>query len=382
MILNRLRARFFKEAYLLFFSLLITLVGRSQDVISKLPGSNEFLTSREYLPEDLLMTKSLVIIDRNGKDNDGPREDWKPLAEEAHPYMTELGIDPVLYVYADDIFSGPDAQRVFAKEFTDREIENLVFLTQNPLAGPNFELTITLFSDEVRFVKNRQQAWHYEENTLEALFRELTKTVDRINLVRENLLILDIPEYLREPQIIRGRRNESVNTDLRIDRLAIPRFPMMTAESADGTTPGDDEGNAQANRENAQKNADLEAIFSVYPYEHELVDYLFDEDKIRLKGFQFILMRLHTTGEMIRNLLNYEDDNSENQDAIVSTIFERDGRTGTLVLPPDQPVYKYYIKHIYTGDVYLGEAWDAAPTWQQALTNHLNAVLLKLGPDE
>ena len=36
------------------------------------------------------------------------------------------------------------------------------------------------------------------------------------------------------------------------------------------------------------------------------------------------------------------------------------------------PVYKFYIKHIYTGNVFLGKKWDAAPTWEEALNNYLD----------
>jgi hypothetical protein len=193
--------------------------------------------------------------------------------------------------------------------------------------------------------------------------------------VRENLLILDTPEYLREPDIIRGRRHERINTDLRIDRLAVPRFPMASSGNGEDTEVTEDTS-ADLDQHNLGLNADLEAIFSTYPYEYKMVDYDFEEENLRKKGFQFILMRLYTTSDMILKLLEYKDDGTSDTQASSSS--SPDETTSKKSIPSNQPVYKYYIKHIHTGDVYLGETWDAAPTWQKALSNHLNYILNRL----
>jgi hypothetical protein len=42
-------------------------------------------------------------------------------------------------------------------------------------------------------------------------------------------------------------------------------------------------------------------------------------------------------------------------------------------------VYKYYVKHINSGDIYLGEQWDGDDTWQDALFNHISLIINKLG---
>jgi len=41
------------------------------------------------------------------------------------------------------------------------------------------------------------------------------------------------------------------------------------------------------------------------------------------------------------------------------------------------PIYKYYIKHIRTGEIYLGKQWDAAESWHEALNNYLNNLTAK-----
>ena len=35
------------------------------------------------------------------------------------------------------------------------------------------------------------------------------------------------------------------------------------------------------------------------------------------------------------------------------------------------PVYKFYIKHIYSGNIFLGKRWDAAPSKGGALKNYV-----------
>jgi DNA-directed RNA polymerase subunit L len=42
-------------------------------------------------------------------------------------------------------------------------------------------------------------------------------------------------------------------------------------------------------------------------------------------------------------------------------------------------VTKYYVKHINSGEVFLGEQWDGDDNWNDALKNHLNNLMEKLG---
>ena len=125
-----------------------------------------------------------------------------------------------------------------------------------------------------------------------------------------------------------GKRAEGFAQDLKLDKLAIPRF-----ETADDSV--------------------LAQVMEPYPYEYDLVDPQIPEDELRQKGYQFILLNLHTQAANIRKMLGYQDQANA---------------------PSGKPVYKYYVKHIYTGDVYLGNTWDADPNWRTALINHLRSM--------
>jgi hypothetical protein len=118
-----------------------------------------------------------------------------------------------------------------------------------------------------------------------------------------------------------------------------------------------------------RNNLTLQEIMQNYPYEYSLVDQSIEEDKLRQDGYQFILMRLHTTGENVKNMLGYEVDPSETD----YVTLKQKGMSMTMRhIPAKAPVYKYYIKHIYTGDVYLGTPWDADESWEDALANYIN----------
>jgi len=132
------------------------------------------------------------------------------------------------------------------------------------------------------------------------------------------------------------------------------------------------------NKANLEKNSQLELIMSKYPYQFQIVPYDYDEKKLLSKGFQFVLMSVNTSGAEARQLLGYPFDNKVNE-----LITMKKNELGELEIeshPVQQTVFKYYIKHINSGDIYLGEQWDADGTWAEALTNHLNALMEKLGP--
>jgi len=47
------------------------------------------------------------------------------------------------------------------------------------------------------------------------------------------------------------------------------------------------------------------------------------------------------------------------------------GSSQVKTIAADKPVYKFYFKHIESGNVFLGTRWDADETYMQGLKNHL-----------
>ncbi|EMR04709.1 hypothetical protein [Cesiribacter andamanensis] len=108
--------------------------------------------------------------------------------------------------------------------------------------------------------------------------------------------------------------------------------------------------------------AALESAMGLYPYQWGLTEAGTAEETLRMKqGYQYVLLYLHTGQENIRRLLNY----APNKEAPLELQAGED--TG-------EPVYKFYIRHIATGDVYAGSSWDASPDWRTALSNFLQGL--------
>jgi hypothetical protein len=166
---------------------------------------------------------------------------------------------------------------------------------------------------------------------LNSLYRQCSNSGQEL----KNRLILEnaIPGVLVSP--IFGRRSEFYDLNLQGDKLAVLPF-------AD--------------------TAKISQVMKFYPYKYDFVNPEESEREIRSDGFQFILHYVHTTGASVREILGYETEG----ESYTSTSI-KNGDPYEVSYDRDLPVYKFYIKHIYSGNVFLGRAYDAAPTWEEAL---------------
>lgn len=367
---------------ILIFSLLI--IFSQTNLLAQIISSAELKmktvlnTGSGSIPEDLQTSKSIVVISMYENESD-LRGDWKSLAEEAHFYIKRLGIDAVLYFYIDDLLAGYDLQRSISQQMVDRDIKNIFMLSKDKVNGRDQYLgVLTQFNNEPNFISNNQPAWKSQTSDLEILFRNLARAIDNADLKNENLLIIDKPEYYKGIDIIRGRRYENFNTDLRIDRLAVPRFvdlPVPENQTAQSSSEMVSLIKSENNK-NQQNNAQLESIMSNYPYKFEIIPYEYDEKKLSSKGFQFVLMRINSSGKNVRKLLGYK--NSDDINELITTKRNNSGEVIVKSIPIDGMVYKYYVKHINSGDIYLGVQWDGDDNWQEAMNNHISTIINKL----
>ncbi len=361
----------------LFILLLLAFFHANGQVISsaELKLMRVLNSQTQGLPKNLLKTKTIVIISLGEDQKTGLRGDWKSVAEEAHFYISRLGIDPVLYIYIDDLIAGYDVQRAIAVQMLRREIVNLLFLSKDKVDGRDQYIgVLTTFNKKPDFVSHNQPAWKSQTSDLEILFRNLNRTIDKLDLEKENFLIIDMPEFFRGIDIIKGKRFETFNTDLRIDRLAVPEFEELplpdNGQNASTEIVNSIKGE---NAKNLENNSFMEQFMAKYPYKFNIVPYEYDEKKLLAKGFQFVLMRIQTSGENVRKLLDY--DISEEIEELITVKKSDDGSVTVKSIPVKSTVYKYYIKHINSGDIYLGKQWDGDDNWKDAFTNHMNALI-------
>ena len=361
----------------LFFTMGIAKTNAQVMSSAELKMKTVLNTGSGMIPKELQLSKTIVVISIS--DNNPLRGDWKSLAEEAHRYIKRLSIDAVLYFYIDDLIAGFDVQKAISDQLIRRDIRNLFMLSKDNIDGRDQYLgVITTFNKEPDFISNNQNAWKSQTSDLEILFRNLARAIDNADITLENLLIIDSPEYYRGTDIIRGRRFETLNTDLRIDKLAVPKFvDLPVPENATvQSVVSMARVIVQENEKNLERNAGIEQILRNYPYEYEIVPYEYDEKKLLSKGFQFVLMRINSSGLNVRKMLGYET--SEDVYELITIKKNTLGAVNVKSIPIEAMIYKYYVKHINSGDIYLGEQWDGDDNWQDALSNHISLIIEKL----
>lgn len=287
------------------------------------------------LPATLLNSRSVVLIRDANEANKG-NEAWKAVAEKAHAHLKRIGVDAVAYYDWRNVNAGPDATTAFAQAFRQRAIQNLLVLDRN---SNGYTLTIAPMGTE-GIINKGADAWQQSNSELENIMAALHNGTGQASLKAENYLIIDQPEYFYTTDIKLNKRFFSYALDLKMDKLAVPSYEIFQ-----------EGGDAELE--------DLKSVMQAYPYEWGVTKPGIDEKDLRLKeGYQYVLLYLHTSTANIRRFLNF---GANNEIPLELQADESDNRS----------VYKFYIRHLYTGDVYAGTHWDAAETWQEALQNHL-----------
>lgn len=290
------------------------------------------------LPEKLLTTRSAVFYDYALS----PKE-----LSNMQEYFQRTGIDAVVYFELDMLVAGRDVTSAFASYLLRREVANVFFVEKN---DTDYRITCTLFNGKETVVDRSQKAWSIK-NTV---FLEMIKTVYREASAqpKHNLLINPEPETGLSINPITGKRNEFYAIDAKVDPLAVP----MTGDS---TVDGE-----------------LKKIFAEnYSLKYKLTPAGTSEKDLRKQGLLYVLCVVRTRDAVAKELLGYELKGSETEFASVSY---PDALPLTKNIPANTTVYKFYFKHIDSGNAFLGTKWDADETWQQALLNQLRGMKAEL----
>lgn len=286
----------------------------------------------DQAPANLLATRSAVLFT-----NAFSAAELKEIQQG----FQQIGIDAVVYFERDKVLAGKDAARVYATYLTTREIKFIVLLEK---VNGAYQLAATPFNGKESFFDDNQAAWRVTQTKM----NDFLQTVYRdswLTQKKQNFLINDLPETPAGINIIAGRRSEFYSLDLKVDNLAVPK----TGDEA--------------------LDKEIEQLFaSLYPYKYKLVEPTYDDRESRKLGFHFVLCVVNTRGKAARELLGYDMSKSENAYASVTY---PNGASQIKTISVEKPIYKFYLKHAESGNVFLGTKWDADETFLQALKNHL-----------
>jgi hypothetical protein len=256
----------------------------------------------------------------------------------------QIGIDADFYLEAERVLAGTDTERAYATYLTTREIRFLIFLTKG---NDGFTFHATEYNNTMQFVTPGQFAWKVSNRKLD----DLLTTIYRDAWLREkkqNFLINDIPETEINVPIIAGRRSELFPLDLKVDMMAVPKFDDPAIQS------------------------EVDTLFKkIYPYpeKYKVAQIPADEKDLVKQGFQWLLLYVKVNGKTAHELLGY--DMQKTAATAYGSVTYANGTAQIKTISADIPVYKFYIKHLRSGNVFLGTKWDADETLVQALKNHI-----------
>lgn len=324
------------------YSLILLFLFLTNSVCAQLSLDEDTFLARlkqgAALPDKLLTTRSVVVYPNTMREKE---------LQEVQLSFQRTGIDAVAYFETDLLLAGKDVATAYAYYFNQRDIVNLIFFSRK---DNRYETYITRFNSKDSFVDTNQQSWYADDVNLADLLKKIYRASG--GLTKGNFLIIDYPETKLPVHIISGRRSEFFAIDLKVDPLAVPKT-----------------GDASIDQE-------LESIFLTYPFKYKLTESGMTEKELRQKGSLYVLCFVHTRGSIAKEILGY--DISKPESAYVSVTYPEGGQQQLKNIPAETPVYKFYFKHIESGNVFLGTKWDADTSWQQALRNHLMAFKTEL----
>jgi hypothetical protein len=334
---NRLKINFFVRQ----LSFLLLLVSTAS--LAQLPLDEDQFYARikpgTILPQNLLTTKTAVFY---------PYTMTAKELELSQQYFQRSGIDAVAYMAIDLLMAGRDVSVNTAQYLNGREISNLIVFQKT---SSQFKLTLFEYNRKANFIEADAPTWVNQNRLLEELLKTIYLATANGGLKKENYLINDFPETGFSISAIDGRRNEYFAIDLKVDPLAVPKF-----------------GNETLDKE-------LEEVMKAYPFKYTLTEAGLSEADLRKQGYLFVLRFVHARAKVAKQVLGYDVTKSES--AIVSISYLAD-QPQVRNLSINADVYKFYFKHIDSGNVYLGTKWDADETWQQAIVNQLRGMKIEL----
>jgi len=293
------------------------------------------LSFTESVPEELLATRSIVLYDQGITQKD---------LEETQQAFQQTGIDAIAYFVTDFMLAGADPEKAFAQYLTSRNVSFLIFLTKD---NQQYSLIFTRFNNTSDFVEPAASAWRQTGTVL----KDVLLTIYRLalsNQKKQNFLINDFPETEIPIKYFTGRRNETYTAMVKSFKVAVPKF-----------------GNEKA-------DAELEQILKEhFPVKYELVDPSLSESDLSSRGFITVLRFVHTRGLVAKKILDYDISQMANSIASVVVV---SGEAELKTIPAEETIYKFYIKHLEYGNLFLGNKWDADTSWQAALVNHLQLM--------
>lgn len=303
--------------------------------------------------EAFLNGKSVVLVSASPAAS--PPYSWDKIGQEIHPSLVEAGADPIAYYELEDVVLSEATQITFAEGFNKRLVKSIVIVTRKQ--DGSFHLHVYPFSGDKNILQVGQGL-----STSASAIDAFKSNVAAISGAQPsgNFLVLEVPEFPASPT---GSGSNNA-TYLKQAPLNLNVFKLGVILSGASGESGfltsfrhDLFGKSQEQRESEQtaERQGLEDVFSKnYPYQVAFLTETRSNQQLIQDRVQFILMRIE----------GREGDIMESMGVSVPPEIDR-----------NRIVVKYYIKFLVRNENYIGESWDASPSWRDALTSFLKQLV-------
>ncbi|MFY0591712.1 hypothetical protein [Roseivirga sp.] len=304
-----------------------------------------------YPPEDMLSTKSIVLI---SVPEDGDRNEWKELVDELQLFLAEEGIDAVAYVETETLFSQPNLLLAIPDYLKKRDINNLILFAVKSKDEPVF-LAMGPYNGKDTFFNKGDTFWAREGVKLEGIKDELSTFFKAGTLYKGNLLVNETAEFFY-PEMDLGVVAKSVPPKIADFKVAITgvdkpfyeqlgpaafRFDNLYEDAKYKTEIND--------RAFALEALGMDSTNVFYSREAKLTN-----QQLRRDGFQYELRFVSGPEKLVYEWIAFPDRGE----------------------PRPTTVHKFYLSDLRNNNIYVGKQWDASADWQTALDNFLGQIQL------
>lgn len=344
-----------KKLIPLFFFLL------SQGVCAQV-FETHLLSLSGSLPKGITSDRVCVIIHQT------PEVENQMMVQKLHLNLRAMGIDAMYYLNYNQFYGGQDVYRKTFAVLRKREIKVLMFLE---VYAQGFTLTLATMGT-TQSVDFNTKAWQAKGQTINEVLIRLANKMKTLDLPYSNYLIPERPEFKTQIRLFNGTHFPRYPSQLKRFPLVVSLFSPL---SIDEDLLNEDQLSyfIKYNERVAEKNKQIQEIFSDYPYEVEFLEDQSDAEFLKQR-YQYVLRYAYMPGEKLRKSLGYALDATQTQ--YISTIPIEGNRT-LKTMEKQKKVYKFYIQKTANGDLYAGRYYDADDTWEEALYNFKSLMMME-----
>ena len=330
--------------FLICCSFSLTAQGDIDQYLSKL-GLNQAL----YPPEDILKTKSLVLL--SVPMDDAPNE-WQEILDEMQAFFSEVGVDAVAYFLADRFDAATNTPQPLPDFTFKRNIQNLIILSAQKVKGPIF-IAITQFNNQESLYARGAPAYARLTSDLSTVWQELGTYFRTTQFQRTNLLVNESPEFFYPtvqpgivarsipPQVAEFKIAMKPVDDKKFDQLPIYKIQHGNLFAGDSLRKAILGQNQQLQRLSADSTNTM-----------ELVSLSEDDATLRRAGFIYELKMLKGPEEELNQWIPFPNNPKGSK----------------------RVVYKFYLDDLRTNTIFIGKEWDASESWFEAFNSFVGQI--------